>query len=233
LPACEQLFTIVIVRSLDDDRTARARIRDEALALFAARGPDAVTVRMVAAVAQVSPALVIRHYGSKDGLRTAVDEHVLGVFDAILASVTEWSAEDRPSAGALAGLADAVAARLPPDSPVPRYLARLLVEDGPAAAALFTRLHARSRQALDHLVASGAAAPGADPDVRAAVLLCNDLAVLLLRPQLTAALHADPLSPRGLGRWGTELLAIYAGGLRYAGGPSNAPIADPPAPEAS
>ena len=43
------------MRSAADDRTARAAIRDEALRLFAAQGPDAVTVRQVAAAAGVSP----------------------------------------------------------------------------------------------------------------------------------------------------------------------------------
>jgi Bacterial regulatory proteins, tetR family len=47
------------MRSAPDDRTARAVIQDEALQLFAERGPDAVTVRQIAAAAGVSPGLVI------------------------------------------------------------------------------------------------------------------------------------------------------------------------------
>ena len=54
----------------------RARTRDEALRLFSKHGADAVTVRHIMAAAGVSPALAIRHYGSKDGLREAVDDHV-------------------------------------------------------------------------------------------------------------------------------------------------------------
>ena len=69
-------------------RTARAVIRDEALRLFAARGPDAVTVRQIAAAAGVSPALVVHHFGSKEGLREVIDEHVLGLFEAMLGEMT-------------------------------------------------------------------------------------------------------------------------------------------------
>jgi ABC-type multidrug transport system fused ATPase/permease subunit len=55
------------VCSAPDDRTAWAVIRDEALRLFAGRGPDAVAVRQVAAAAGVSPGLVIHNFGSKGG----------------------------------------------------------------------------------------------------------------------------------------------------------------------
>src|SRR5690625_6744044 len=71
-----------------DDRTARARIRDGALELFAAFGPDAVTVRGIAARAGVSPSLVIRHYNSKNGVRSAVDAYVVDVFEAMMAQVS-------------------------------------------------------------------------------------------------------------------------------------------------
>ena len=79
---------------LVDDRTARARIRDEALRLFAERGPDAVTMRDIAAAAGVSPALLVRHYGSKDGLVEAVDSHVVQALEALLAQVTGQSGTD-------------------------------------------------------------------------------------------------------------------------------------------
>jgi AcrR family transcriptional regulator len=53
------------------------------LRLFADRGPDAVTVREIAANAGVSAALVLHHFGSKDGLRAEVDGFAAQAFDAI------------------------------------------------------------------------------------------------------------------------------------------------------
>lgn len=53
-----------------------ARIRDAAITESAARGFPATTVRGIATVAGVSPGLVIHHFGSKEGLRAACDDHV-------------------------------------------------------------------------------------------------------------------------------------------------------------
>jgi len=58
----------------------------------------------------------------------------------------------------------------------------------------------------------GATTPSEDPDVRAAFLLANDLALVLLRPQITSALGVDPLSTQGLQRWAGEASAVYVHG---------------------
>ncbi|WP_237843337.1 TetR/AcrR family transcriptional regulator [Cellulosimicrobium cellulans] len=58
------------------DLTTRARIRDAAIERFARDGFGA-SVRSVAADVGVSHALVVHHFGSKDGLRQVCDEHVL------------------------------------------------------------------------------------------------------------------------------------------------------------
>ncbi|MEZ5087602.1 MAG: TetR/AcrR family transcriptional regulator [Tessaracoccus sp.] len=52
------------------------RIRDAAISEFATHGFAKSTVRGIAAAAGVSPGLVIHHFGSKDGLRAACDDHV-------------------------------------------------------------------------------------------------------------------------------------------------------------
>ncbi len=204
-----------------DDRTARAIIRDEALQLFAARGPDGVTVRQIAVAAGVSPGLVLHHFGSKEGLRQAVDEHVLGLFDQMLGEMT-GDAADLYDPAASGSVAEAVVRHLPADSPLPEYLRRLLLADGEAGRELFRRLFRLSAATLDALAAAGLAAPGADPPVRAAFLLVNDLALLLLRDYLAEVLGTDPLSGPGMARWAGEVLTIYGAGL-LAAPPAEAP----------
>ncbi|MFH9424245.1 TetR/AcrR family transcriptional regulator [Streptomyces sp. NPDC017529] len=199
----------------EDDRTTRARIRDEALRLVAAHGPDAVSVRRIAAAADVSPGLVLHHFGSKDGLREELDRHVLERCDALLGELTG----ERPP-GAEGSLAEALAGHFPPESPLPGYLRRMLTSDGDAGRQLFRRLYEVSRDRLDGMVAAGTASPGQDPAVRAAFLLVNDLAVVLLRERLTEALGVDPLTAEGTDRWAPEVMAVYAAGIgARTGGP--------------
>ncbi|MGC1285849.1 MAG: helix-turn-helix domain-containing protein [Streptosporangiaceae bacterium] len=82
---------------------------DEAPRLFAAGGPDAVTIRDLAGAAGVSPALVVRHYQSKDELRDAADVHVARILGAVLAEIMPGPASAGPFGPvALPGLAEAV-----------------------------------------------------------------------------------------------------------------------------
>jgi AcrR family transcriptional regulator len=210
------MFSIINMWSLlPDDRTARARIRDEALRLFGDHGPDAVTVRDIAAAAGVSPALVVRHYGSKDGLRDAVDDHVAQVFEAMLSRASDPSRAGGPfDPAASPSLAELVAEHLPAESAIPAYLGRMLLAGGGVGSALFRRLQALSRRTLADLSGAGLAAEGSDPEVRAAFLLVNDLALLILRARLADVLGVDPLSAAGMRRWGAEVLLIYRNGLK-------------------
>lgn len=192
------------------DLTAKALIRNAALALFAERGPEAVSVREIAAAAGVSPALVVHHFGSKDGLRAAVDQRVGAIFDGFLADIGNV---DLASGSAGGSLAEMFVSALPADSPVPAYLRRLLLSGDPAGMALFGRWYQISRQVVDALVAAGVMRPSADPEVLTAFLAVNDLAALLLRDQLVAVLGIDPLTVSGMTRWAEQVLEVYRNGV--------------------
>ncbi|HEX4702077.1 MAG TPA: TetR/AcrR family transcriptional regulator, partial [Pseudonocardiaceae bacterium] len=161
----------------------------------------------------VSPALVVHHFGTKDGLLAAVDQHVIGLFDTLLGEMTGEHAPSLTDPQAAGSLAEAVARQLPPDSPVPAYLRRLLLSGGDTGRALFRRLYEVGRAALDAMAAAGMATPGLDPDVRAAFLTANDLAVFLLHDHLADIIGVDPLSTEGMARWAREVLTVYAAGL--------------------
>ena len=65
---------------------------------------------------------------------------------------------------------------------------------------------------MQQMEGSGVARPSADPSTRAAFLLAADLALLLLSPQIGAAIGADPLAPEGLTRWAREATDVYTHG---------------------
>lgn len=199
------------------DFTARANIRIAALRLFAERGHDAVTVREIATAARVSPGLVVHHFGSKDGLRAAVDAHARESFDAVFAELgSQDLAAMLAGGGATTSIAEAFTRAFPHGSPLPAYLRRLLLTNDPAGAALFGQWYAATRRLLDAMVELGAAAPSDDPAVRAAFLLVNDLALILLRNQIATVIGDDPLTPAGLNRWAREATAVYLQGAFVA-----------------
>jgi AcrR family transcriptional regulator len=204
------------MRSVDrvheSDLTAKATIRNAALDLFAARGPDSVTVREVAAAAAVSPALVMHHFGSKAGLRTAVDEYVARVFDAVLDAFGDGGLGDALTRGDSTSLAEAFLAGFPAGSPLPDYLRRLLLTNDPTGDRVFARWFAESERVLAELAAAGIATPSRDRRVRAAFLLVNDLAAILMARQIGQACGIDVQTTAGMTEWAAEAVDVYTRG---------------------
>ncbi|MEU3648801.1 TetR family transcriptional regulator [Lentzea sp. NPDC034063] len=157
------------------DLTARARIRDAALTRFGMDGIAGTSVRAVASDAGVSPALVVHHFGSKDGLRAACDDYVL---DAIR------SGSDAAT--------DALGEVLHAATPVRRYLARALLDDTAAAGALFTEIVERTEQWLAQGESEGWARPASDTRARSVTYVSWLLAPLLLGDHVGRLLGGDP-----------------------------------------
>ncbi len=186
-----------------EDRTARARIRDAAIRLFGEGGFDATTVRAIAEAADVSPALVVHHFESKQGLRDAAEEHLLamvraGKFAAMTGSLV-------PSADEYADLAAEYV-------PAMTYLARSLAEGGDLGHALYRRLHADAVDYLDAGVEAGLLEPSDDPRARAAVLLNVGLGHLLLMDHVRRVLGVDDDLQTAL-RTAPIMLDLYTDGL--------------------
>lgn len=212
---------VLYVRTADEWPPGKVLLRDTALRLFAERGVDAVSVRDVASAAGVSPGLVVHHFGTKDALRQAVDEHVTGLLETMLeAAGSELdlgsSGELGPEAvaGVAAGFAGLFAQYLPPDSPVPAYVRRLLMS-GEAGRALFRRFFDMTAAMIRAWTAAGLLRAPSDPEATAAFLLTNDLAVFLLRDQVAEVLGADPMGD-GVMRWSRVVIETYTAGILAA-----------------
>jgi TetR/AcrR family transcriptional regulator, regulator of cefoperazone and chloramphenicol sensitivity len=202
------MFRILNVRAADDDLKAAAVIREVAMRLFADRGAAVVTVREIAAAAGVSAGLVMHHYGSKDGLKEAVDRRAAAFFEEMLGELARIGEQ-----GGSASLAELFAARLEAQPVMVDYVRRLLLDGGEAADALFGKLFGTTLAGMRSLVEAGVVRPARDEQTRTAFLLANDLSLVLLRRQITRVTGTDPLTRQGLARWTAAVMDVYTGGI--------------------
>ena len=222
LTDAEHTFNILNMRIERGDLRAAAVIRDTATRLFAERGTSAVTIREIAATAGVSPGLVMHHYGSKEGLRDAVDRRAAAFFEEMLGELGRVGEE-----GGSASLAELLAVRLKDEPVLVNYVRRLLLDGGDAADALFSRLFEATEAGIRALVDAGIIRPAADERTRTAFLLANDLSLLMMRRQITRATGTDPLAQDGLTAWTAVVMDVYTGGIFAAPPGAAAPPGQP------
>lgn len=166
------------------DLTARTRIRNAALRLFAERGVESATIRDIAKAADVSLGLIRHHFGSKDGLRAACDAYALNRIMEIKASVLLEEGIAHP--GFLSAGQPAMPVLL-------NYLARSIVDGSPTAEKMFEEMVVLAEAWLsDHHVGQIR-----DRRAYAALLTSMELGGLAMRGQLCRVLDFDVLDPEG------------------------------------
>ena len=175
---------------MSSDLTARARIRDAAISLFAERGVDGATVRDIAQEADVSSGLLRHHFGSKEGLRDACDEYALNELTKLSGQFTEFRTLD--------GLSPRVLL-------LQRYVIRSMMDGSPAGAAVFDRMVeygelwlAKSELKTD------------DPRAFIAVISVMKMSMLTSRDQLSRVLGVDTAEPEGWARVLRASLEIFS-----------------------
>lgn len=187
-----------------EDATTAARIRDAAVARFGAQGFARTSVREIAAEAGVSAGLVIHHFGSKEGLRRACDDWMVGQLmgekarlgdTSVAASIREWL--DDP--GRFRAYLD--------------YVATMLADGGEGGARLFDLLVSETRAMLAEGVASGAMRTSSDPELRALLVTVYGLAPLLMRDHLARALGAPLDDAATVRRMTLPTLELYTYGM--------------------
>lgn len=190
----------------------RSRILAAGLRLFGERGFAATSVRAVAAEADVSPALVLHHFGSKEGLRGAVDAEVLARFEAaadMSLGVTDAQVTvDQLVERLVANIGRVVSA---PD--LRSHLRRSLLEGGPSGDTIAARSFAIAKREVDSLASAGALRPGLDHQEAAVHLMVLLLGPLLLAPALEDELDDLPYSPAGLLRRTRATVELLTGGI--------------------
>jgi AcrR family transcriptional regulator len=180
-----------VAAALPEDLTARARIREAAFRLFAAQGVAGTSLRAIAEEAGTSAALVVHHFGSKDGLVRAVDDAAVASFRGAL---DEIPPDEDPDV--LSDEFGRVFERLVGGDAVMRaYLRRALLQDEPASTALLDEMLEVTRAGLDALDRAGGLRPESDPLWRPYQTLFIALGSMLLEPLLQRELDGHAYDP--------------------------------------
>jgi TetR/AcrR family transcriptional regulator, regulator of cefoperazone and chloramphenicol sensitivity len=183
--------------SSETDLTARARIRDAAIASFAERGIAGATIREIAERAGVSSGLLRHHFGSKDGLRDACDEYAMDQLNQLRQQLL--------AGGKLAD--NAFLGSVHPEAMLYQtYLVRSMAEG--ATPQLFRLMMAAGEQWL----ATTEIKTG-DPAGYIAVLVAMQMGIFLLREQISAVLAEDASAPAGHARLLKATVDIFSQAL--------------------
>ena len=187
-----------------DDLTAVARIRDAAIEQVGQHG-FSVGLRAIAQAAGVSAALVIHHFGSKDGLLQVCDDH-------ILEQIRQSKSESLKSADATAWFAQM--AEIESYAPMMAYLVRSMQSGSGLAKAFWRRMIDNAEGYLEEGVRAGTLKPSRDPKARAKFLGMNNGGGFLLYLQM----HDNPTDLRAVLRDYAEdmvlpALEVYSNGL--------------------
>jgi len=166
------------------------RLIQVAMALFAERGFDGVTVRDIASAAGVSVGLINHHFGSKEGLREAVDQHFLSQFEEVL--LEQPPADVSRDAVTLDQMSDWV------EDWITRhfaewdlskaYMRRALLEGSDWGARLFERFYQVARTSVDRMDADNRIRPDVDRLWLPLLLVYLELGTLLLEPYVERVL---------------------------------------------
>jgi AcrR family transcriptional regulator len=184
-----------VTERASEDLTARARIRDAALQLFAERGIEGASIRDIAKAAGVSSGLVRHHFGSKEALRDACDSYASERMEQLREQLLlEGRLPDRASMISLH----------PTVMLLQSYLVRSTMDGSAKASAMFDDM---VQQAEQWLVRQGV--DTRDLRAYAAVLVAMQTGVFILRDQISRAIGDDVHAPVGHARMTRGLLEAF------------------------
>lgn len=183
---------------MSKDLTAEARIRGTALKLFAERGFDGTTVRAIAEAAEVSPALIIHHYGSKERLRDAVDAYVVAQIEELVAG---FAVSDAPLEQQFAEPEADFRAIFTSQPELGDYIRRLFFDGDEAGVRILHRFAEMAREFSRSFEERGLMREAEDPVMRDLQLIVLDIAVVLFRPLLGGYFGKSVLSEELHERW--------------------------------
>ena len=169
-------------RASGGDLTAKARIRNAAMDLYAEYGEDHTSMREIAAAAGVTVGLLVHHFGTKDRLRDAVEQLVVDHFAQAIAQVPVTGTPAEIGAARDA----AVAGMLTANPAVVNYLRRAVLNPNASGGRLLERLTELARREVTQLRATGVASTTRSESSQVIGVMVRQLGHLFLQPMIDA-----------------------------------------------
>lgn len=218
------------------DLTARARIREAAIQVFAEEGFGA-PFRAIASRAGVSPGLITHHFGSKAVLRSECDAEALHRYRALKSEGIE-----DPRASLLAGLSTPG-----PSATLLVYMLRVIHAGGASSRTFLDSMIEDLRPVMARSVATGLVRPSRDEDARLRMLVNLGMGGMLVQFLTTPGVSPEEFLRslrNGQGETILPLLELYTHGLladhglldeylQYLWEPPDAGESPPPQPPAA
>ena len=152
---------------------------------------------------------MVHHFGSKDGLRAAVDESVLALF----LDRFEVLPRDLPADQLSRQMADIFSNVLGTSPEIRSYLRRCLLDETPAGTTIFDQVVAATRRGLELLERAGGIRANSDPEWRPFQVLSVILGPLLMEPVIQRHIGEPAYAPEVVRRRTAANLDFVARGL--------------------
>jgi len=199
---------MVIATHADERAPGRHQLLRAGMKLFADRGYSGTGLREIAAEAGVSLGLVRTHFGSKDGLRTAIDAYVLEEIKALYATVIQHSATE-----ALERAVEDAVEWITRDRDALMYARMALMEKTPGSQALFNQLLTIMRQFVDANAKRGLLQPDVDREWAAIYMLYDFIGPALIEPFAKSAFGKSMYSRSMIAKRNAFMIRVFTGGF--------------------
>jgi TetR/AcrR family transcriptional regulator, regulator of cefoperazone and chloramphenicol sensitivity len=172
-----------------EQANGKLRLIKVAMRMFADKGYDGITVRDISAAADVSVGLINHHFGSKEGLREAVDRYFIEQFEEVLFEKRPApTSTDEDIAQSVEFTENWINRHIDDWDLTKAYMRRALLEGSDWGAGLFDRFYNVARTAVDRSDADGSIRPDVDRLWLPLLVMYLELGTLLLEPYVERVL---------------------------------------------
>lgn len=182
-----------------EEQDARQRILNAALTEFGQHGFRGASIRRIARLAGVSPALIQYHFGTKEGLRTACDTWALGWLDSHWIEGLEHGRYSDPAylSGAMSSA-----------EPILGYLVTAFASNSSVASTWYDRVRHRMRDILHDGLIGPPVTEEDDIDAVSAVMAAMALGITLFYKEIARVLETEDLPEQTMLRVGRARLLL-------------------------